>query len=271
MKTLTLLSLILTCWTFNAFSQNQEVETARRQILDEGLALYRLEKASWNATDILFKDYSSLLDKLKGYLSYTEDRDNTKTIFWDKEGTLLLTITFDSAIVNKKKVDNQQQQPTPLESDLIKLRNAALTMLTKNEDRFFSFYENTSPNLIPVIKNGQKTVFILTGSRENKLLIGNDYRISFNNSNEVTRKEKLHNSLITIGQESGDGLNKTGSMHTHIIEGQPFMTSTDICTYMLYKDVFKLQNHIVVSEKYTSIFDSGKMTFVIVPTGTSKK
>jgi hypothetical protein len=271
MKTLLLLSLILICCTFNVLSQNPDVGASRKQILEEGLMLFRLEKASWNATDILFKDHSPLLNKLQGYLSYAENRDNTKTIFWDKEGTLLLTITFDSAVVSMKKVDNQQHPPTPLESDLIKLRNAALTALTKNEDRFFSFYENTSPNLIPVIKNGQKTVIILTASRENKLLIGNDYRISFNNNNELIRKEKFHNSLITIGQESGDGLNKTGSMHTHIREDQPFMTSTDICTYMLYKDVFKLQNHIVVSEKYTSIFDSGKMTFAIVPTDSSKK
>jgi hypothetical protein len=255
----------------NVYCQDNDVQAVRNQILDEGLFLFRLEKASWNSTDILLKDYSNLSNQINGYLSYP-DNDDTKTVFWDKDGMIIFTVTLDSTGFEKNKVVKvDTRTPTPLETELIKLRNDAFDLLTKNEDNFFAFYKNTSPNLIPIIRSDQRTVFILTGSQENKLLIGNDYRLLFNGKNEVVKKEKLHNSLITINQDSNKEFNKVGSMHTHILENQPYMTSTDICTFMLYMDVFKLKNHVVVSDKGTSIFESDKKRLIIVPQDNSKK
>jgi hypothetical protein len=272
MKTQKLLILILTLWSSNIYCQDADVQIVRKQILEEGLFLFRLEKASWNSTDIVVKDYPDLLNQINGYLSYSNNH-NTKTIFWTNDEKLLLTVTFDSTSLEiKGVVDSNTRTPTQLEADLITLRESAFDLMTKNEDKFFTFYKNTGSNFIPLIRSGQRTVFILTGSQENKLLIGNDYRISFNDRNEIISKIKLHNSLITINEDSSDkGLNKVGSMHTHVIEDQPYMTSTDICTYMLYKEIFKLKNHVVVSEKGTSIFETDKRNLIIVPQDNSKK
>ncbi|MBT1711313.1 hypothetical protein KK062_23930 [Fulvivirgaceae bacterium PWU5] len=270
MKTQKLLILILTLWTTNAYCQDGEIQTVRKQILEEGLFLFRLEKASWNSTDLLVKDHSTLVNQVAGYVSYPAN-DDTKTIFWNTDGKILFTVTLDSTgAENKSIVDVNIRTATQQEAELIKLRKDAFDFLTKNEDNFFAFYKNTSRNLVPFIKNDQRAVFILTASREKKLLIGNDYRLLFNDKNEVIKKEKLHNSLITINQDAKE-TNEVGSMHTHILEDHPYMTSTDICTFMLYREVFKLKNHVVISDKGTSIFESEKKNLIIVPQDRAMK
>jgi hypothetical protein len=108
-------------------------------------------------------------------------------------------------------------------------------------------------------------VVILTASTERKLLVGNDYKLLFDDNNAVSSKIKLHKSLITLSAEGGAHKNEIGSMHTHILADQPFMTSTDICTFLLYQDIFKLNKHVVVSEKWLSIFEVKNLMFVIVP------
>jgi hypothetical protein len=62
-----------------------------------------------------------------------------------------------------------------------------------------------------------------------------------------------------------DSGKKVGSIHSHVLEDQPFITSTDICSFLLYKDFIKLSNHVVVSENYICIFDVVKETLMIVP------
>lgn len=265
-----LLFAVFMLWSSEVSGQEMDIQAIRKETLNEGLFLYRLEKSSWTSTDILLKDYSNLLARVNGYLSYP-DGYNTKTIFWNEENKVLLTITFDSVYFDKKpNVDDNLREPTAVEADLIKLRNDAFELLVENKDEFFKFYDKTSPNLIPIIKDGQRTVFILTGSQENTLLIGNDYRLVFNERNEIISKVRLHNTLIRIDQADKAG-NEVGSVHTHVIESLPYMTSTDICTFLLYKDFFKLKNHVVISDKWTSIFDADKISFVIVPRNNSKE
>jgi hypothetical protein len=111
-------------------------------------------------------------------------------------------------------------------------------------------------------------VFIISASSQaDDIVIGNDYKLVFNTENELVEKYKLHNSLIKIdvnGQIMDSG-KKVGSIHSHVLEDQPFITSTDICSFLLYKDFIKLSNHVVVSENYICIFDVVKETLMIVP------
>lgn len=248
-------------WSLITYSQDKDLQKSRIAILEEGLLLYKLEKASWHGTDILVHDNSALINQIAGYLSYVES-DTTKTIFWNKTDQIILTVSFDSIPNEKSGIANTQVRiPTTKETDLIALRNAAFEKLSKNEDKFFTFYERTNPNLIPLITPKERIVFILTGSTEKQLCIGNDYKLWFNDKNKVTKKAQLHKSLIPIGAED----NSVGTYHSHILADQPFMTSTDICTFLLYKDILHMSKHTVVSDKYTSIFDTDRLTFIIIP------
>ncbi|WP_333821239.1 hypothetical protein [Ohtaekwangia sp.] len=246
---------------YNTFSQDKDLQKSRAIILEEALQLYKLEKASWHSTDILLHDNASLLNQITGYLSYSKG-DTTNTIFWNKAGQILLTIGYDS-IANEHNgiVNASARAATSKENDLMALRNVAFEKLRKNEGNFFTFYERTSPNFIPIITPNERIVFILTGSNEKQLCIGNDYKLWFNEKNEIIKKAQLHKSLIPIGADN----NSVGTYHSHVLADQPFMTSTDICTFLLYKDILHMSKHTVISDKYTSIFNADNLTFIIVP------
>ncbi len=51
-----------------------------KPILEEGLYLYRLEKASWHGTDLFYNEFKNI-DEIKGYFSYP-DGNKTKCIFF---------------------------------------------------------------------------------------------------------------------------------------------------------------------------------------------
>lgn len=252
----------------NVFSQEIDLTKAKNEILNEAKMLYKLELASWHSTDLLYKESKDLLEQIEGYCSFI-DEENVFSIFWDKKMNIIFYVQFDSIpSPENAKTNTEKRKANKLETDLIEMRINAFDALIKNENDFFKFYENTNPNLIPIIDDNQRTVFILTAStRSDLFVIGNDYKLSFDDSNKLISKVRLHNSLIVLnsdGEETESG-QKVGSIHTHVIEDFPFMTSTDICTFLLYKDIFKLNNHVVVSEKYMSIFHADTETFIILP------
>lgn len=254
----------------NSYSQDADIQKERDRILEEGLYLYRLEKASWHASDILFKDYKNVISEVKGYLSMV-DKKTTRTIFWNDQLEIVFTVQFDSMASEKTGVPSSFRRPAMQEeADIIQLRIAAFNKMIENKGKFFSFYEKTRPNLIPVIRNGERIVYVLTASNEKKLLIGNDYKLYFNEKNEINDKTKLHKSLITLDMSDSEK-ETTGSMHSHVLKDQPFITPTDVCTFMLYKDVFKVSTHTVISEKWMSLFDSDKVNLTIITSDLLKK
>jgi hypothetical protein len=250
-----------------AYAQKPDLQKKSREILAEAKVLYKSEKASWHATDILVGKYPKILENVKGYLSYA-DNDKEKTIFWDKNSNIIFTAEFSGIPgPDNANVDTKKRKATDAENDLIDMRQKAFDILIENKDEFFTFYKNVNPNLIPLINDNSREVFILSASDEaDKLLLGNDYKLTFNKKNEIIKKIRLHNSLIELDQKGEvDSLGKRiGSVHSHVIEDLPFMTSTDICTYLLYKDVLELTNHVVVSKDYISIFDAEKVILTIV-------
>jgi hypothetical protein len=253
--------LIFLAFAFNGFSQN--IDSLRAATLNEAILLYRLELASWHSTDVLMAKAKEKLNEMNGYASYVEGK-NTRAIFWNADNKIVFTVTFDSlASPRNGIVDRDIRNATDFEIDLIGLRNAAYNLLVNNKDKFFSFYENTHPNLVPLLTKTERVVFILTGATQNELLVGNDYKLVFDQKYTVVKKLKLHNSLIRLSGESDDKVE--GSVHTHILDDQPLMTSTDICTFLLYKDIVKMTKHTVVSKKWISIFHADGANLIVVP------
>ncbi len=85
--------------------------------------------------------------------------------------------------------------------------------------------------------------------------------MTYNKKNEFVKKKKLHNTLIQFLYKSENKDNPTVStIHSHVIT--KYITSTDICTLLLYKDYVEWKQHIVISEKEVSIFDMEKEILV---------
>lgn len=236
------------------------------QILEEGKLLYRLEKASWNATDDFLMRSSHLLDQVGGYLSYESKESKVVTIFFSrsKPYEIMHRYTFDSLpAMFPIEIDSLDKSPNELELDLITIRQDAMSRLQTNSDGFFSFYENSSLNPIPIIDGKTRRVFIIAGaSVPNLVLLGNDYLLEYNKKNQLKEKNKIHNSLIQFPYSGEGGNTLTSTMHSHVLSD--YISSTDICTLLLYREYVEWKQHTVISKKYVSILDMDKETLAIL-------
>lgn len=241
--------------TILSFGQNQN------EVLEEGKLLYRLEKASWYGTDLFLEILSHKRDNIGGYLSYINDKNQVTNIFFEKNNQfhIIVRFVFDKLPQqNPIMIDTLNHTATPTEKDLITIRQNTIREISENKDEFFTFYKNTSINPIPLINNGKRQVFILTTSTEsNVLIIGNDYLFTYNKKNKLTKKEKVHNSLLEYPYKA-----EGPTYHSHVLSD--LITSTDICTLLLYKDYVEWKQHYVISKKYISIFDLEKETLAVM-------
>lgn len=158
------------------------------------------------------------------------------------------------------------------ESDLYIIRRVALA--TINSDTLFKTYKNTNLNLIPLINDGERKVYVLTGPEQNGVVIfGNDYLLTFDKDNKLTAKKQLHKNIIFInyGSKEEQGKEIEGTIHSHLPETGDFITATDICTLMLYEKFTKWKQHSVVSKNYLNIWNCLTDQLVVIPMGTIDK
>ncbi|WP_367390059.1 hypothetical protein [Lewinella sp. LCG006] len=223
-------------------------------IVEEGKLLYRCEMASWYGTDLFLEAYPNR-GNIGGYFSYV-DGDLARCVFFSKAdnhgviGTITFDVTYDLATAD---VNLQERDFSAKEHDLYEMRRNALDLM--GTDTLFKVYENTNLNLIPLISQGEKKVYVLTGPQKNGVVVlGNDYLLTMRNNNTVKRREKLHNNIISIPYGDSDQ-EIMGTMHTHNKETGPFITPTDICTLMLYAKFAGWKTHSVVSADYLNLWN----------------
>ena len=238
------------------FSQDNPT-TLAKPIVDEGKRLYKSEMASWYGTDLFLEAYKERAN-IGGYFSYTEN-EIPKCIFFSKseEPKVIGTIYFDSTYNTKTaKADLAEREFTILENDLYSIRKIALA--TINSDTLFKTYKNMNLNLIPLINNNEKKVYVLTGPEQPGVVVfGNDYLLTFDSKNNLTSRKQLHKNIIPInyGSKEIEGKEIEGTIHSHLPETGDFITATDICTLMLYEKFAKWKQHNVISKNYLNIWN----------------
>jgi hypothetical protein len=239
------------------YSQNKKIERQAKDVVEEGKILYRLEMASWYGSDVFMEKFPNKTKNIGGYISYI-DKNIAKCVFFSKDATpkTLGIISFDSTYnVKKVIIDETERDLSAIENDLYQIRAKTLERINSGTDTIFKFYKKSNYNIIPLIKNNQKKVFILTGTTENgKAIIGNDYLLTFDKKNNILSTERLHNSLLYF-ETNNDSV---GGAHNHLNGKSELITSTDICTLMLYSRFSNWENHYVISKDYVSIWDCKK-------------
>ncbi len=250
---------LITLLGHTCFGQT-EIDKKTTEIVEEGKKLYQSEMASWYGSDIFMEKYNEK-EKIGGYLSYTENEIST-CIFYSKEQNpkVLGTISFDSTFkVESAKTNLVERELSKNELELYKLRSEALKII--NSDTLYKRYKNTNLNLIPIVIKNEKKVFVLTGPQNNGvMLFGNDYLLTFDHNYKLLNQKQLHKSLIPI--EFGKSEEIESSIHSHVLDD--LITSTDICTLMLYGKFSKMKSHYVMSKKYVSIWDCKKEILVVM-------
>ena len=195
-------------------------------------------------------------------------------VYYNRSEPLAVFSNPGSSAYNTKttKADLTERDFTNNESDLFAIRKIALA--TINSDTLFKTYKNTNLNLIPLINEGEKKVYVLTGPGQNGVVIfGNDYLMMFDKDNNLIGKKQLHKNIISInyGGKEEEGKEIEGTIHTHLPETGEFITATDICTLMLYEKFAKWKQHNVVSKNYLNIWNCLTDQLVVIPMGTIDK
>ena len=114
----------------------------------------------------------------------------------------------------------------------------------------------------------------MTGTEQNGVVIfGNDYLLTFDGDNNLKDRRQLHKNIIPInyGGKEEEGKEIEGTIHSHLLETGDFITSTDICTLMLYEKFTKWKQHNVVSENYLNIWNCLTDQLVVIPMETIDK
>lgn len=273
LKLLSLLALLAAAQC--AFAQTKDLRKIESQIESEGKALYKSEWASWYGTDIFVAQCKEKQPLSGGFISY-ETSTGRNNVFYTREETpkVLATISFGPDF-NKDdyKLDTTGRAFTAAERELYELKHAAQIRMTK--DTTFKVFKHTDLNPVPLIQNGVKKVYVLTGPQVNGVvLFGNDYLLDFDKDNNVTKISKLHKSLIPsyFTNTTGDSTKtQTAAMHSHLPEYDAFMTVTDICTLMLYEKFTTWKQCMVMSKDYVSVWDCTKNSLTILTTEAWKK
>lgn len=260
----TLLSLFfISTIVFVKAQQNVDLSYIADSITADANLLYRSEMASWYGTDI-FMVQSNDKTKAKGYFSYVLP-SAARCIFFtgDEVPKVIGSITFDSTYnVSTAITDFTERYFTEVEKEIFDFRKKSLEII--NSDTFFLQYQNTNYNIIPLIVNNEKRLYILTGTTQRgEVIFGNDYLLYFDAENKLINKKKLHNSIIrtNFGKQE-DGQEIVGGMHSHVIDD--FITATDICTLMMYNSLMKWKQYTVVSKRYFSQWNCETNQLVIL-------
>lgn len=251
-----LMKKLFTLITLFILAQNATAQkNALRQIADsinaEGEMLYHSEWASGHSTQIFASSFGGKKLLSGGYFSYETKKEITTIFFSKNEDPLVLaTVKFDHGLDSSKySIDTTTRKFTENEKEFYTIRSKAAQAVLN--DTLFKFYQNTSLNLVPIIKNGTKKVYVITAqTAQDEVLLGNDYLINFNKDNDIIKKTKLHNNLIPL--ETGGKETIKASSHQHLGETSPFITATDICAFKLWRAKITWVISFVVSVGYVS-------------------
>jgi hypothetical protein len=268
MKRTIIILLILCSFLNHSFSQKRDLVKIADSITNEGKILFRSEWASWYGTDIFLDKCKDKRDLTGGYISY-DTGEGLNNVFFSKGqdpvvlGTTSFGYDFNPA---NYKLDTANRKFTSAENELYTMRLAAIKRISA--DTIFHSFKNTELNPVPIIINGIKKVYVLTGTNATGVVIfGNDYLIGFNDDNSVNSVKRLHKNIIPVRFDKaslGKDQTSIGTMHTHLPETGEFITVTDICTLMLYEKFTTWNQHIVTSKNYASIWNCKTNKLIIL-------
>lgn len=250
-KLFTLITLLILAQ--NATAQKNELRRIADSINTEGEMLYHSEWASGHSTQIFASRFGGKKLLSGGYFSY-ETKKGMTTIFFSKNENpaVMATVKFEHGLDSSQySIDTITRKFTGNEKEFYTIRSKAAQVVLN--DTLFQFYQNISLNLVPIIKNGAKRVYVITAQTSpDEVLLGNDYLINFDKDDDIIKKTKLHNNLIPLGTGGKDAIK--ASSHVHLGNTSPFITATDICAFKLWKPKTTWVISFVSSAGYVSAF-----------------
>ncbi|KUG08774.1 hypothetical protein [Solirubrum puertoriconensis] len=244
------------------FAKQQEA------ILKEGLALYESERASWVATDLLITRQTDMAT-IGGYITYT-DGDSIRTVFVAREAAEPLPVSHAFSFPRNSEITPTSgrllaaRPTTERERRLFAMRKQVFEELMQpKKGKEYTFPDKTQPNVVLLDDGPKPRAYVLIGPQEEGVLpIGNDLLMTFSPAGRLEEVERLHNSYVAMRMPE-KGKTVEAGMHTHL-PAHPYITPTDICSLLLYRNTFPVDAHFVIGQKYVSIFELPKKQVLIM-------
>lgn len=264
-KLITLFFLLLSLHLYGQKVPEKELA----EIYAEGVKLFELEMASWVGSDI-FVELEQAPRNAVGYFSYA-DGPKVVCLFYtdEKPSKVACTITFEEDFnPENAEVDLQSRELTAKEKKIHLLRERAISILMKDER--VTYVENASLNLIPILDGKESKVYVLTGPKEHgKVLFGNDFMLTFNEKGDLKDFHAFHQNLMVVPAEVEEGAE--ASVHTHLASSGDLMSPTDVCTLLLYSESVEWNAHMVISDKFITVWTKGQNGLQAIPTKVIEK
>lgn len=233
MKTIILLTVLFFCTLLNAQSKMSETQIKEKldSILLEGNLLYRYEKAAWISVDMA-KEKKEVKKEFFSYLVYHEN-DTVRALILNKKSECIYELRFVFQFDN------------PI-SELVLTRALSIKeqkMLTTKTTIIKNIVDQKIPigcpdgyglNMILMPKDEGYKLYIITGANKSGIIpFGNDYLFFTDDTGNILSWKRFHSRLIALDSKGPDGEVVREMVHSHL-RTEPFISATDICTFMLY-------------------------------------
>ncbi|MDR0874055.1 MAG: hypothetical protein LBN27_11415 [Prevotellaceae bacterium] len=244
MKKMTFILILLLPINY-LFAQNLSESEKLDSILAEATVLFQYEKAAWISTDLLYED-APLAEISNGYFTY---QANNKTI------TMILSVDRKRCVAEyfygnnfsmPDSINKNEREFTERERNLITIFDELLKKINHSNDYGIEvpYKYSYNSNLIPS-ENGFKFYLIMGTSQSNVIPIGNDYVFYTDKEGNILSWQKFHSRLLPI-QTQIKGEKVISVTHSHL-EQTPYITATEIATFMLYAPLYDMNSFEVLS------------------------
>lgn len=213
---------------------DSEIAKICDSILIEGNLLYLYENAAWISSDIGMAN-DSVKKQMFNYLVY-EAGDTIRACLLNKNIECICEVNFvdgnpkpQPAIWNVRPLTQKEEKLFLIKNDIIN------NVINGNYQVGYSEGFNLNFVLLPM-GDGYK-LYILNGTNKDNIIpLGNDYIFFADKDGKITNWRKMHSGLLALDTKfGGKDVSETG--HSHLFE-EPFITPTDICTFMLYGPMY---------------------------------
>jgi len=249
---------------FASVTLGQDFEQLANDILFEGIELYRNERASWISTDSVPEPDKELVN---GYFTYSNG-ENYISIYVDKtdKKALYKFIFQPVGSLELKLTEIKKNIPlTETELNILKVRKKAHGLSSMWYQQF-GYTQIVNPNIIIHRTSPGFVVYVIPGAKQNGLLpMGGDLRMTFKKDGELNKIDAIHNNLIPFETETPEEIAYLAHEHLGKRLDKEYMTPTDVCTLLLYRDFLKGEKHLSVHKKFISEFYYNEPRLIIRP------
>lgn len=245
-NTLIVIISLISCTLLAQTIEISEIELKAKldSVLTEAHLLYKYESTAWISTD-LAKENKTIKKDYGGFFAY-EEQGITKIIILGKKSQICIAeYSFENDYKNPKSINTESRELSDKEKYLIDVREKILNNLSDKKYEV-TIPDGYSPNFILLPFADKYKLYIILGTSQRDVIpFGNDYLFIANRNGKIESWQKFH-SWVIPGYTKFNGNKVTELTHSHL-RTTPLITSTDICTFMLYAPLYDIDAFSVYS------------------------